>query len=238
MRMITVKNVEALSELAAAAILSKMTAERRMNVALTIGSASKRIYKRIIERMKNAPACPNFHLYICDGALLEGFDHTNTYVEMKKSFCDPAKIRTENIHELTTENYKTFDQQIAEAGGLDLIVVSLSNDGHFLGNMPLTTDFDSLCYEVEIKPDYPWYETFVENYRDSGQPIPRSFVTMGPQSVLKAQEVLLIVYGSDQTEALAKMLKGPLTEDFPASVLRLHPNITVIADEEAAKLIN
>jgi 6-phosphogluconolactonase/glucosamine-6-phosphate isomerase/deaminase len=48
----------------------------------------------------------------------------------------------------------------------------------------------------------------------------------------------LIVNGSNKAEALAKMLKGPLTEDFPASILRLHSNITVIADEAAAKLIN
>ncbi|MFM2489091.1 hypothetical protein ABW365_14145 [Enterococcus avium] len=61
---------------------------------------------------------------------------------------------------------------------------------------------------------------------------------MGPLSVLKAKEVLLIVNGSNKAEALAKMLKGPLTEDFPASILRLHSNITVIADEAAAKLIN
>lgn len=237
MKITTVKTYEAMSELAAATILSKMTADRRVNCALTAGSTPKKAYELVINRMKNSD-CSNFHIYTFDGAPFEGSEHTTTYIEMKKMFYDPANIKEENIHEMTMENFASFDQQIEDAGGLDLMVIGLGSDGHFCGNMPKTTDFDSLSYEAEIKPEYPWYDVFVDMYNGYGQVVPKSFVTMGPLSVLKAKEVLLIVNGTNKAEALAKMLKGPLTEDFPASVLRLHSNITVIADEDAAKLIS
>lgn len=237
MKITTVKTYEAMSELAAATILSKMTADHRVNCALTAGSTPKKAYELVINRMKNSD-CSNFHIYTFDGAPYEGSKHTSTYLEMKKMFYDPANIKEENIHEMTMENYATFDQQIEDAGGLDLMVIGLGSDGHFCGNMPQTTNFDSLSYEVEVKPEYPWYDVFVDMYKDYDQPVPKSFVTMGPLSVLKAKEVLLIVNGSNKAEALAKMVKGPLTEDFPVSVLRLHSNITIIADEEAAKLIS
>lgn len=238
MKITTVKTYEAMSELAAATILSKMTLDRRVNCALTAGSTPEKTYELVIERMKSGIDCSNFHIYTFDGAPYEGSEHTTTYIEMKIMFYEPAKIKKENIHEMTMENYTIFDQQIEEAGGLDLMVIGLGSDGHFCGNMPKTTDFDSLSYEAQIKPEYPWYDVFVEIYKGYNQPVPESFVTMGPLSVLKAKEVLLIVNGSNKAEALAKMLKGPLAEDFPASILRLHSNITVIADEAAAKLIN
>ena len=75
-------------------------------------------------------------------------------------------------------------------------------------------------------------------YKAYDQPIASSFVTMGPLSVLKAKEVLLIVSGASKAEALDRLLNGPITEEFPASVLRLHSNITVIADEDALQLID
>lgn len=238
MKITTVKTYEAMSELAATTILAKMHASRRVNCALTAGSTPERAYELVIARMKNSSVYEHFHVYTFDGGPLEHTEHTTTYLEMKKIFYDPAAIKEENIHEITLKNYTTFDQQIEDDGGLDLMVIGLGSDGQFCGNLPQTTKFDSLSYEVEIKPEYPWYEFVADLYRSYDQAVPKSFVSMGPLSVLRAKEILLIVSGSDKAEALAKMLKGPLTEKFPASVLRKHSNITIIADEEAAKLIN
>lgn len=238
MKITTVKTYEAMSELAAATIWSKMNSDRRVNCGVTIGAAPKRAYELVIERMKCNKHYSNFHVYTLDGSPLEHTQHTTTYAEMKKIFFEPARIKEENIHEITLQNYSTFDQQIEDDGGLDLVIIGLGSDGRFCGNLTQTTDFNSLAYEVEIKPDYPWYEFFAELYRSYNQAVPKSFVTLGPLSIMKAKEVLLIAHGDNKAEALAKILKGPLTEDFPASFLRQHSNITVIADEDAAKLIS
>ncbi|MGG5368498.1 6-phosphogluconolactonase [Enterococcus sp. AZ196] len=238
MKITTVKTQDAMCILAATAILEKMNSNHRVNCAFTTNSVPSRIYELVIEHLRESTDCSNFHVYTSDGGPLENSDHTTTYNELKEKFCVPATIKEENIHEITKENYASFDQQIEEAGGLDLIVLGLGSDGHFCGNMPQSTSFDSLSYEVEIKPEYPWYDVFADIYSKYGQAVPRSFVTMGPLSVLKAKEILLIVHGSNKAEALAKMLKGPLTEACPASILRRHSTITVLADEEAAKLIS
>lgn len=238
MKLIKVKTYEAMSELASNTILAKMNVEQRVNCALTAGKTPEKTYELVIDRMKNNSNIENFHVYTFDGSPLEHTERTTTYLEVAKMFYEPANIQEDHIHEMTMENYSIFDQQIEDAGGLDLMLLGLGSDGHFCGNMPLVTKFESLSYEAKITEEYPWYGVFADIYKAYDQPVARSFVTMGPLSVLKAKEVLLIVSGASKAEALDRLLNGPITEEFPASVLRLHSNITVIADEDALQLID
>ena len=64
--------------------------------------------------------------------------------------------------------------------------------------------------------------------------VPDQFVTFGPATVMEAKKLILIVSGEKKAEILKKALEGPVTPEVPASVLRLHPDITVIADRAAA----
>ncbi len=59
-------------------------------------------------------------------------------------------------------------------------------------------------------------------------------VTFGTQTVLGAKELVLIASGEKKAAIIKQALEGPITEDVPASVLRLHPNLTVLLDKEAA----
>lgn len=64
--------------------------------------------------------------------------------------------------------------------------------------------------------------------------VPDSYVTMGPKSVMAAKNLLLIVSGAAKAQALKQVVEGPVSELVPASVLKLHPSLVIIADKAAA----
>ena len=62
-------------------------------------------------------------------------------------------------------------------------------------------------------------------------------VTMGIKSIMAAKKILLVATGSAKADALYKSLYGPITPNVPASILQLHQDVTVVADEDALSLI-
>lgn len=65
--------------------------------------------------------------------------------------------------------------------------------------------------------------------------VPRKAYTMGIKQIMQAKKILILASGANKADAVYKMMKGEVTEKVPASVLLLHPDCTLIADEEAAR---
>ena len=82
--------------------------------------------------------------------------------------------------------------------------------------------------EETIKANARFFESEVE--------VPRQAITMGMRSILSAKRILLLASGSKKAEAIAQMINGPIDPQLPASILQVHPNVMVIADEEALAL--
>ena len=56
---------------------------------------------------------------------------------------------------------------------------------------------------------------------------------MGMQAITQARKILLIASGADKAEALQKSFFGPVTPQVPASILQLHTDVSIVADEAA-----
>ena len=68
--------------------------------------------------------------------------------------------------------------------------------------------------------------------------VPKQAYTMGIKSIsMSAKKILLIATGEAKADALYKSLYGPITPNVPASILQLHQDVTVVADEDALSLI-
>ena len=67
----------------------------------------------------------------------------------------------------------------------------------------------------------------------SAEDVPRQAYTMGIGTIMRARKILLIVSGADKAQILHDVLNGPVTPQVPASILQLHSNVTVVADEAA-----
>lgn len=227
MEIIIEKTFEAMSETAKNILLGHMSQDRRVNLSITAGNTPVHVYKKMVEIVKDSSNYANVHYYNFDEIPVAGQKEGITITDLRKLYLTPANIDEANIHPLTVENYAEQDKRLAMDGGLDAMLIGLGGDGHFCGNMPTTTSFENLTYKIKVTGEEPW---FVPDMMEKGL----EFVTMGPVSIMRVKHLILIVNGEKKAEMVKQVLQGPVTEAFPASVLQLHPNFTVILDEAAA----
>ncbi len=62
--------------------------------------------------------------------------------------------------------------------------------------------------------------------------VPKYAITMGIKNIMRSKEIILIASGQEKADAIYKMIYGEVTEELPASILQLHPNVVVIVDEK------
>ena len=63
-------------------------------------------------------------------------------------------------------------------------------------------------------------------------------LSMGPKSLMRVKHLVMIVTGEEKAKILIEILDSPITDELPSTILKLHPNFTVICDKEAASLLN
>lgn len=118
---------------------------------------------------------------------------------------------------------KRYDQLIEDLGGVDLQILGIGHNGHIGFNEP-DTEFEKGTHVVEldettIKANARFFESIDE--------VPKKAITMGIRSIMYAKKVILVANGPDKKEIINKAIYGPITPEVPASVLQLHPDLTV-----------
>jgi glucosamine-6-phosphate deaminase len=130
----------------------------------------------------------------------------------------------------TAEHCAAYEEQIAGAGGLSLLVLGIGRDGHIAFNEPGSAE-DSRTRRVTLTR-----ETRRWNIREfSGEgAVPEQALTMGVGTLLEAKRIRLHAYGPGKAEVIAQMLRGPRGPELPASFLRGHGDVRVYLDRQAA----
>ncbi|MEG0215867.1 MAG: glucosamine-6-phosphate deaminase [Hungatella sp.] len=122
-----------------------------------------------------------------------------------------------------------YDHVIEEVGGIDLQLLGLGHNGHIGFNEP-EDQFPKLTHCVDLQEStIEANKRFFANIED----VPRQAYTMGIQTIMQARTVLLVVSGEDKAQILHDVLCGPVTPRVPASILQMHNNVIVVADEAA-----
>lgn len=122
-----------------------------------------------------------------------------------------------------------YEQQIRDAGQVDIQVLGLGLNGHIGFNEP-GTPFSSRTHVVELMASTRQANARFFNGLDE---VPTQAITMGIETIMESKLILLLVSGEKKAPALARLMKGDVSEDFPASILQRHPNVVIIADEYA-----
>lgn len=122
--------------------------------------------------------------------------------------------------------YETIIEQI---GPPDLQLLGIGENGHIGFNEP-GIPFNSETHIVELTNS-----TRQANARffPSIEDVPKRAITMGIHSILKSKQILLLASGKRKGEAILRLLENEIDENFPASSLKEHPNVTLIVDKEA-----
>ncbi|MBO4803629.1 MAG: glucosamine-6-phosphate deaminase [Muribaculaceae bacterium] len=145
---------------------------------------------------------------------------------------EPDKIHTinnleaiDNAHELC----KAYEREILEAGGLDLVLCDLNNDGSIAYNEPGSAR-DSACRLMLLGSES---RTRVAEVFQSDT-APKTAVTLGIGNILKADKVICVAWDEDSANALFNTIEGKMTDLVPASFLQVHNDAQIIADLDAA----
>lgn len=133
----------------------------------------------------------------------------------------------------SNEEAAQYDKAIEAAGGVDLQLLGIGCNGHIGFNEP-GTPFGSVTHIVDLTAN-----TREVNARffASIDEVPTQAVTMGIKTVMNARSIVLIALGSSKAEIIRDTIKGEVTPKVPASVLQLHPDVTLYIDHEAAALL-
>ena len=127
-----------------------------------------------------------------------------------------------------------YNQIIQKQGPIDLQLLGLGHNGHIGFNEPGEA-FEKETHCVDLTES-----TIEANKRffESEDDVPRQAYTMGIKSIMQAKKILVVVSGADKADILKEVLYGPITPEVPASILQLHNDVTIVADEAALSKID
>lgn len=153
------------------------------------------------------------------------FDHVNI---------DKSRTFVPNGLEPDSEKAcREYDAVVEATGGVDLQLLGIGHNGHIGFNEP-AKEFckNTQCVDL-TESTIEANKRFFEKEED----VPRQAYTMGIGTIMSAKKILLVVSGEDKAAILREVICGPVTPRVPASILQLHPDVTIVADEAAlAKL--
>ncbi|HEX7709277.1 MAG TPA: glucosamine-6-phosphate deaminase [Thermoanaerobaculia bacterium] len=157
-------------------------------------------------------------------------EHPASYASyMRTHLFDHVDIQLSNVHiphgtatdlDLECRNY---EEAIREARGIDLMFLGLGRNGHIGFNEP-GTPFNARTRVVELtestrRANAAWFE--------DGN-VPSHAITMGIETILDSRRIILLAAGDGKSEAIERLRDGEISENFPASALRLHPDVLVL----------
>jgi glucosamine-6-phosphate deaminase len=148
---------------------------------------------------------------------------------VRREFVAPLGVPPANVTLLTGDGHGYLDA-IEKAGGLDLLLLGIGANGHIAFNEP-GTPFGERLHVSRLAPESRRAQ--VAAFGSIGA-VPEEALTLGPTDLLAAKRILLLASGMSKADAVFGLVAGPISESLPASILRTHPNCTVIVDRDAA----
>lgn len=237
MRIIITKDYQEMAKVAKQHLLGVMFAKAdRVNLAITGGKTPIEVYCQLIPEVKGKAYLDHVHYYNFDEIPYKKSNREGiTISDLRELYLDPANIPAENIHVLDENNYEGQDERIRQAGGLDAVLMGIGTDGHFCGNLPGTTTINDYTARVDCNEDM---KKELAGMYDDPADIPDYYVTMGPKSIMAAKQLILIANGEGKADIIKTLIEEDISSDIPASILKLHPNLTVILDQAAASKLS
>ena len=124
---------------------------------------------------------------------------------------------------------RRYDELVRSLGYADLQLLGLGRNGHIGFNEPGEA-FETETHCVDLTE-----RTIEANKRffASIDDVPKQAYTMGIKTIMMAKKILIVVSGEDKAETVKNAFFGPVTPQVPASILQMHPDVTIVADEAA-----
>ena len=236
MRFIEVENYSKMSRQAANIISAQIIMKPDCVLGLATGATPVGIYDQLTEWYEKGDL--DFSLVhsvnLDEYVSLDGTSDQSYRYFMDKNLFNRVNIKKENTFvpngkaEDLEKECADYDARIKSLGGIDMQLLGIGLDGHIGFNEP-DSFFVKNTHVVELHQS-----TIDANARFFSSPddVPRKAITMGMISIMQAKSILLVANGKSKREIVEKAFFGPITPEIPASILQLHPDITVIYAKE------
>ena len=240
MKVIITENYEEMSKKASEMIVEIVKNNPKAILGLATGSSPIGTYQNMIkDHNENGTSYKDVHTVNLDEYVGLTADHDQSYAYfMRKNLFDGLDINLKNTN-LPCGSAKDLQAECDRYNALlddykqDVQVLGLGSNGHIGFNEP-NTPFDSVTHLVDLTEN-----TIKDNSRlfASIDEVPRQALSMGIKNIMQAKSIVMVVSGKNKAEAVRGMVKGEITPALPASVLQLHPFVTIICDKDAASLL-
>lgn len=240
MEIIVCKNYEEVSKKAAAIIIKELILNPKLILGLATGSSPIGIYKNLIKAYEeNLISFKDVKTFNLDEYVGIDRNHPESYysfmfenlfrhVDIEEDNINIPCNDVERINELSDEYNARLD-----GNQRDLQILGIGSNGHIGFNepgTPLSNETFITELDEQTRQDNARFFGSVEN-------VPKYAITMGIKNIMFAKKILLIASGKKKAEAIHKMINDPINRELPASILQLHPDCTVVIDEDAASLL-
>lgn len=193
-------------------------------LGLATGSSPLAVYRELINQyQKGQVSFKDVITFNLDEYLGEIPEEKSYRFFMYNEFFKHVDINLENTHFPSQSSLDQYDQIIKNAGGIDIQLLGIGQNGHIAFNEP-GTSFESKTHIVTLDE-----KTRIDNSRffESLEKVPTQAITMGLDTIMNAKEIIMIVLGDNKVQTLKALFGKEKDEDFPASILSTHPNVKV-----------
>ena len=240
MKIIHAKDYEDMSRKAANIISAQVILKPDCVLGLATGSTPIGAYHQLIKWYEKGDIdFSQVHTYNLDEYRGLSHDDVQSYhYFMRDNLFDHINIDQANTHVPDGSNLdaeaacKEYDRIVAAAGYPDLQLLGIGNNGHIGFNEP-DDHYSAGTHCVDLTES-----TIQANSRlfEKEEDVPRQAYTMGTQTIMYARMILVVANGEKKAQAVRDMCYGPVTPSCPASILQLHTNCVLVADEAALSL--
>jgi len=240
MRIIRAKDYDDMSRIAANIIAAQITLKPDSVLGLATGGTPVGTYKELIKKYNEGvldfSEVRSVNLDEYKGLPKENAQSYDYF--MKVNLFNHVNIKEENCYipngmaEDDDAECHRYDE-ILERFPRDLQLLGLGLNGHIGFNEP-NDHFSKGTNLIQLTQS-----TIEANSRffDSYEAIPKYAFTMGIKSIMQARKILLCVSGKHKAPILRDLIHGPITPQVPASILQLHNDVIIVADEDALSLM-
>jgi glucosamine-6-phosphate deaminase len=226
------------TEFACELVVKRLKRRKYHVLGLPTGGTPVLLYRALIEKYKQGEVdfseVVTFNL---DEYLGLEATHPQSYRQfMQENLFQHVNVNPDNINFLSglpddiEEHCADYERKIVDAGGIDLQILGIGRDGHIGFNEP-TSSLRSRTRDKTLTQ-----HTIDDNrrYFEREEDVPRWALTMGVGTIMDAHEILLLATGRSKADAVKSMVEGSVTAMCTASILQMHPRVTVVCDEAAA----
>lgn len=239
--LIVFPDVSSVAEYVSTALINKIKDKPNTVLGAATGGTMEPIYARFIDQVRQQQVdVSQIATFNLDEYVGLSAHHPKSYAAYMHEHLfrhldfDPSKLylpdgQVQNL----TKHCSEYATKIQQCGGIDLQLLGVGGNGHIGFNEPGTA-FDSRCHVVQLSE-----QTRIDNSRFFAKNaiVPASAITMGMQDIMDAREIVLVATGPNKASIMAAYYENDITQAIPFTVLKRHPNATIILDAAAASLL-